>query len=161
MSAVSSTTITEVVVGVDTHRDVHVAVAVDLLGVRVATTTIPASPTGYQALETWAATLGTVRNFGIEGTGSYGSGLSRFLRERGHAVFEVNRPNRQLRRQKGKSDAVDADAAAGAVLAGRTGHRPAEVGYRHGRGDPSSQDRSGYGRQRTDPGHADAQGPDR
>ena len=124
MSAVSSTTITEVVIGVDTHRDVHVAVAVDLLGVRVATTTIPASPTGYQAIETWAATLGTVRDFGIEGTGSYGSGLSRFLRERGHAVFEVNRPNRQLRRQKGKSDAVDAEAAARAVLAGHATGQP-------------------------------------
>ena len=120
----SSTTTTEVVIGVDTHKDVHVAVALDLLGARLASTTISAGAKGYQALETWAAALGTARAFGIEGTGSYGSGLSRFLRERGHAVFEVNRPNRQLRRQKGKSDAVDAEAAARAVLAGQATGQP-------------------------------------
>jgi hypothetical protein len=63
--------------------------------------------------------MGSVQAFGIEGTGSYGAGLWRFLRERGHTVVEVNRPNRQSRYQQGKSDAVDAESAARAVLAGQ------------------------------------------
>ena len=63
-------------------------------------------------MEAWARSLGPVRAFGVEGTGSYGAGLSRFLRERGHAVVEVNRPDRRLRRRKGKSDPLDAEAAA-------------------------------------------------
>ena len=68
--------------------------------------------------------MGAVQAFGIEGTGSYGAGLSRFLRERGHTVVEVNRPNRQLRYQQGKSDAVDAESAARAVLAGQAVGQP-------------------------------------
>lgn len=120
----SSTTTTNVIIGVDTHKDLHVAVAVNALGVRLATTTIPPTGTGHQALETWAVALGTIRAFGIEGTGSYGAGLSRFLRERGHAVLEVNRANRQLRHRKGKSDAVDAEGAARAVLAGQATGEP-------------------------------------
>jgi len=68
--------------------------------------------------------MGTVQAFGIEGTGSYGAGLSRFLRERGHTVVEVNRPNRQMRYQQGKSDAVDAESAARAVLAGQASAQP-------------------------------------
>ncbi len=123
MPALSSTITTDVIIGVDTHKDRHVAVAISATGLHLAATVIPATKKGYQALETWGATLGTIRCFGIEGTGSYGAGLSRFLRERGHGVVEVNRPNRQLRHQKGKSDSVDAEGAARAVLAGQaTGH---------------------------------------
>jgi len=120
---VTNTIPTEVIIGVDTHRDVHAVAAISALGVHLASTTIPASRNGYQALATWATSLGAVRAIGIEGTGSYGAGLSRFLTERGHTVFEVNRANRHLRHQKGKSDAVDAEGAARAVLAGQaTGH---------------------------------------
>jgi transposase len=72
-----------------------------------------------QQAEAWAQSLGPIRAFGIEGTGSYGAGLSRFLCEHGHPVFEVNRPNRQLRHQKGKDDALDAESAARSVLAGQ------------------------------------------
>ena len=68
--------------------------------------------------------MGAIQAFGIEGTGSYGAGLSRFLRERGHTVVEVNRPNRELRYQQGKSDAVDAESAARAVLAGHAAGQP-------------------------------------
>lgn len=119
----SNTTPNEVIIGVDTHKDVHAAVAISALGVQLSATTIPASSKGYQALETWATALGTIRAIGIEGTGSYGAGLTRFLREQGHVVVEVNRPNRQLRYQKGKSDTIDAENAARAVLAGQaTGH---------------------------------------
>ncbi len=117
MFAVSTTMTTAVIIGVDTHKDVHVAVAVNTLGVRLDAITIPPNGRGHQALEAWAKALGTIQAFGIEGTGSYGTGLSRFLREHGHTVHEVNRPNRQLRHRRGKSDVVDAEAAARAVLA--------------------------------------------
>jgi transposase len=109
----------DVIVGVDTHKHVHAAVAIDALGARLGATTIPVGERGYQALEAWARFLGPVRAFGVEGTGSYGAGLSRFLVAQGHAVLEVNRPDRQLRRRKGKSDPLDAESAARAVLGGQ------------------------------------------
>ena len=115
----SETTPAEIIVGVDTHKHVHAAVAISALGARLGTTNIPASVKGYRTLEAWARSLGPVQAFNVEGTGSYGAGLSRFLCEQGHAVFEVNRPNRQLRHQHGKSDPIDAEAAARAVLVGQ------------------------------------------
>ena len=114
----------DVVVGVDTHKDVHAAVAISATGLHLAATTVPVSSKGYQALEAWATSIGVVKAFGIEGTGSYGAGLSRFLHQRGHTVLEVNRPNRQLRHQKGKSDVVDAESAARSVLAGQATGQP-------------------------------------
>ena len=108
-----------VIVGVDTHKHVHAAVAINVVGARLGTMTVPANSKGYRALEAWARSLGSVRAFGGEGTGSYGAGLSRFLCEQGHAVVEVNRPDRQLRHRKGKSDTVDAESAARAVLGGQ------------------------------------------
>lgn len=120
----SSTIPATVIIGVDTHKDTHSAVAINALGIQLATTSIPACRKGYQALETWAMAMGIIKAIGIEGTGSYGAGLSRFLQERGHAVVEVNRPNRQLRHQKGKSDTVDAESAARAVLAGQAIGQP-------------------------------------
>jgi transposase len=109
----------EVVVGVDTHKHVPAAVAIDGLGTRLGATAVPASAEGYRAPEAWARSYGPVRAFGVEGTGSYGAGLSRFLRGRGHAVLEVDRPGRRLRHRRGKSDAIDAEAAARAVLGGQ------------------------------------------
>jgi transposase len=96
---VTTTAVPDVIIGVDTHKDVHAAVAIDSLGARLAAATFPANRTGYQALEAWAAALGSIRTIGVEGTGSYGAGLSRLLHEQGHVVLEVNRPNRQLRHQ--------------------------------------------------------------
>ncbi len=129
MFTVTSTTPTALFVGVDTHKDVHAVVAISATGVHLAATTVPASSKGYATLEAWAKSMGRIQAFGVEGTGSYGAGLSRFLRERGHSVIEVNRPNRQLRRQKGKSDAVDAESAARAVLAGQAvGHPKSGMG---------------------------------
>jgi len=107
-----------VTVGVDTHRDIHVASARDQLGRRVGTTLIPTTPAGYQQLLAWACQLGGIAAFGIEGTGCYGAALARYLRAEGYRVVEVNRPDRATRRRKGKSDPVDADAAARAVQAG-------------------------------------------
>jgi transposase len=112
----SETARADIIIGVDTHKHVHAAVAIDMLGARLSAMTIPVSERGYRTLEAWARSLGPIRAFGVEGTGSYGAGLSRFLGEQGHAVLEVNRPNRQLRHQKGKSDPLDAESAARAVL---------------------------------------------
>ena len=81
-------------------------------------TPIPTTPAGYQQLLDWARSLGEVAAFGIEGTGCYGAGLTRYLRAGGYRVVEVNRPDRATRRRQGKSDTVDADAAARAVQAG-------------------------------------------
>ena len=82
----------EIIIGIDTHKEAHAAVAINGLGSRLSAMTLPASHRGYQELEAWALSLGHVRSFGIEGTGSYGAGLSRFLQERGHNVIEVNHP---------------------------------------------------------------------
>jgi transposase len=104
---------------VDTHGEVHVACALDQLGRHLATTRVATTPMGYRALLDWARSLGEVAAWGVEGTGCYGAGLVRFLAARGQLVWEVNRPDRQARRQRGKSDPVDAEAAARAVQAGQ------------------------------------------
>ena len=62
--------------------------------------------------------------FGVEGTGAYGAGLARHLRRAGCTVIEINRPNRQTRHARGKSDPIDADAAARAVLSGEASSVP-------------------------------------
>ena len=108
----------QLVIGVDTHQDEHVAVAIDRQGVRLGDQRLSANTLGYGALEQWARSLGEISAFGIEGTGSYGAGLARFLTGRGYTVAEVNRPDRSVRRRKGKSDPTDAESAARAVLAG-------------------------------------------
>lgn len=106
-----------VTVGVDTHKDEHVAVAIDALGARLGEHRLQADPAGYRGLERWAAAMGQIAVFGVEGTGSYGAGLARFLAARGHKVIEVFRPDRSIRRRLGKSDPIDAEAAARAMLA--------------------------------------------
>jgi len=113
-----------VTVGVDTHKDAHVAVAKDHLGRHLGDNTIPTTPSGYRDLLAWAQSHGEVEAWGIEGTGSYGAGLLRFLRGADQAVIEINRPDRKARRLKGKSDLVDAEAAARAVLSGEASAVP-------------------------------------
>ena len=108
----------EVVIGVDTHRDQHVAVAIDRQGVRLGERHVSATTNGYDELERWSDSLGDIGAFGIEGTGSYGAGVVRFLTGRGYMVVEVNRPDRSVRYRKGKSDPGDAEMAARAALAG-------------------------------------------
>jgi len=107
-----------VTIGVDTHKYVHVAVAIDSLGARLGDRSVSADTGGYGQLEAWASVLGRVEAFGVEGTGSYGAGLASFLRRHGHRVVEVNRGDRRMRRANGKSDTLDAEAAARSVLAG-------------------------------------------
>lgn len=105
-----------VFIGVDSHRDFHVAVALSLQGALLSEMHLPACTAGYEALLDWALELSegqaTSLLFGIEGTGCYGAGLSRHLQGAQCSVREVNRPNRQTRRQGGKDDAIDAESAA-------------------------------------------------
>ncbi|MET7701567.1 transposase [Streptomyces sp. NPDC005485] len=96
----------------------YVAAVMDTIGGILATLTIPTDTGGFQQLADWAASFGTVLTFGIEGTGSYGATLTSFLRRSGHKVVEAGRPDRRLRRMNGKSDTLDAENAARAVLAG-------------------------------------------
>lgn len=68
-----------IIIGIDTHKATHVAVAIDMQGARLAALSIPANSKGYLELERWSCGLGNVSAFGIEGTGSYGAGFSRSL----------------------------------------------------------------------------------
>ncbi len=103
-----------VIVGVDTRRDEHVAVAIDRLGARLGERRLPTTLRGYEGLDRWATGLGEAVAFGIEGTGSYGAGLARHLAGRGRTVIEVNRPDRSTRRRAGKNDEEYASWSAGA-----------------------------------------------
>lgn len=107
-----------VIVGVDTHKDAHVAVALDELGGLLGSGTFTADRVGYRALIGWAAVFGDQIVFGVEGTGSYGAGLASAIRRSGNGVLEVLRADRRDRRLRGKSDTIDAENAARAVLAG-------------------------------------------
>jgi transposase len=105
--------------GVDTHLDVHVAAALDPLGSLLGSKAFDTTPVGYQSLLDWLEGFGAVTKVGVEGTGSYGAGLARFLRKSHIEVIEVDRPNRAARRRSGKSDPLDAVEAARAALGGR------------------------------------------
>jgi transposase len=107
--------------GVDTHLDVHVVAALDPLGGLLGTERFETITAGYKALLNWLKTFGDVTKIGIEGTGSYGSGLTRYLRRVGVEVIEVDRPNREEWRRSGKSDPLDAVEAARSALSGRAG----------------------------------------
>ena len=109
-----------VTAGADTHRDQHVVAALDERGAELGVRSFPTTPAGHRALLAWLRRFGAVERVGVEGTGSYGAGLARFLHAEGVTVVEVNRPNRQLRaRSHGKSDPVDAVAAARAAQSGQ------------------------------------------
>jgi transposase len=109
----------EVVLGVDTHKDIHVAAVLGAVGVLLGSATFSTTAAGYRQLLVWARGFGPLRQAGVEGTGSYGKALTRLLRREGVEVTEVNSPDRAARRRRGKTDAVDAEAAARAVLSGR------------------------------------------
>lgn len=113
-----------VTVGVDTHMDVHVAAVLDGLGRLLGSAGFATSPAGNAELIRWAAQHGAISRVGVEGTGSYGAQLTRDLRQAGHKVVEVDRPDRSARRARGKDDHLDAEAAARAVLSGRASATP-------------------------------------
>ena len=112
--------VTDVFGGVDTHRDIHVAAMVDGVGRVVGSESFAADESGYGRMAAWFGAHGHLVRVGVEGCGSYGAGLARYLMAAGIEVVEVNRPNRQLRRLRGgKSDPVDAEAAARAAASGQ------------------------------------------
>lgn len=113
-----------VIGGIDTHTDTHQAAIIDTIGRHLATEPFPTSPAGYQQLLDWLRSHGEVLAVGVEGTGAYGAELARFLSANDITVVEVDRPDRKARRDNGKSDPVDAYAAATAVLSGRAEGTP-------------------------------------
>src|SRR3954453_15652066 len=118
-----------ITVGVDTHKDRHYAVALDHIGQMLAELTIAATAAGYDELQRWAEQIADAREvvFGIEGAGSWGAGLCQHLQRAGHTVLEVERPRRADRRA-GKSDRIDAIAAAKRVLEGESVSTPRRRG---------------------------------
>ena len=107
------------VIGVDTHKYIHVAVALDEFGGVIDAQRFAADRAGYTQLIDWALGLGRKLTFGIEGTGSYGAGLTAAVRRRDIGVIEVLRTDRRDRRLRGKNDTLDAENAARAVLGGQ------------------------------------------
>ena len=110
--------------GVDTHQDLHVAAALDQLGRVLGTESFPTTVAGYRRLLAWLRRHGQLDKVGVEGTGSYGAALARHLADASIEVIEVARPNRQVRRRYGKTDIVDAIAAARAVQSGEATGKP-------------------------------------
>jgi len=107
-----------VVGGVDTHKEAHVIAVIDEVGHILGTAEFATTLAGHKRALRWLRDHGEVLRVGIEGTGSYGSGLARYLSDQGVTIVEVDRPNRRVRRRRGKSDPVDAEAAARAALSG-------------------------------------------
>ena len=120
----SEQTYIEVTGGVDTHKDTHTAAALDTSGRLLGHREFAATAAGYAALLAWLGTLGQLVRVGVEGSGVYGAGLARFLQVAGVELVEVDRPDRKTRRWQGKSDPVDAEAAARAAQAGRASGVP-------------------------------------
>jgi hypothetical protein len=108
-----------VVGGIDTHRDVNVAAVVDMNGGVLGVESFSTTADGHRRLSSWMSGLGVFERVGIEGTGAYGAGIARHVASLGVVVIEVDRPNRQKRRQHGKSDQLDAVEAARGALSGR------------------------------------------
>jgi transposase len=113
-----------VIGGVDTHAATHHAAVIDSNGRLLADAEFRASARGYASMLIWMRSHGTLSRVGVEGTGAYGAGLARYLHEQQVEVLEVPRPDRRIRRQRGKSDPIDAEAAARTVLAGKASGAP-------------------------------------
>ena len=118
-----------IAVGVDTHKERHCAAALDELGQVLGEFAFAATAAGYGDLRRWAESRGNPDElvFGIEGAGSWGAGLCQHLQHAGHVVVEVERPRRAERRA-GKSDRIDALAAAKQVLVGEKVSTPRRRG---------------------------------
>lgn len=117
MSRMTGTT-RVVIGGVDTHADTHEAAVLDGRGRLLAVTKFVTTDQGIREMLTWMRGFGRVQQVGVEGTGSYGAELTRQLRTAGIKVIEVNQPHAHTRSRRGKTDAIDAEAAARKVLAG-------------------------------------------
>jgi transposase len=125
----------DVIGGVDTHKHTHYGAVIDDQGRLLGHRQFPASDRGYAALLEWMRSYGRIRAIGVQSTGPFGATLTRSLTAAGERVIEVNRPNRVSRRMDGKSDRLDAEQIARAVL-GQTSTAIPEVQVRNGGGDP-------------------------
>lgn len=110
--------------GVDTHRDANVVAAIDSTGRLLGHASYPTTVAGHRDVERWLRSHGDVVKVGVEGTGAWGAGLARHLGRMGIHVVEVDRPDRRRRRLRGKTDPIDAENAARAVLAGEARTTP-------------------------------------
>jgi transposase len=113
-----------VTAGADTHRDTHMIAALDQRGAELGVREFATDPTGHDDILDWLESFGTIDRIGVEGTGTYGAGLCRFLQRHDIDVVEVTRGDRQERRSHGKSDPVDAVAAARAAQSGKAVAQP-------------------------------------
>ena len=125
----STDTAIRVTAGADTHRDTHMVAALDQRGAELGVRAFAANPDGHRAVLDWLESFGPIDRVGVEGTGTYGAGLTRFLHHHNIVVLEVSCGDRQARRSHGKSDPVDAIAAARAAQSGKaTAHPKARTG---------------------------------
>ena len=97
--------------GVDTHKDLHVAAVVDQNNKVLGTQYFATTRQGYRQMLAWMTSFGALKRIGVECTGTYGSGLLRYLQNAGLEVLEVTAPDRMERRKRGKSDTIDAECA--------------------------------------------------
>ncbi|MDN4642334.1 IS110 family transposase [Agreia sp. PsM10] len=118
---------TIVVAGIDTHKDTHHVAVLDLLGRVLGTQEFPTTPAGYEAVADWIAEHGVIDRVGIELTGSYGAGLTRYLTAAGITVLEVNTTDKATRARQGKNDTIDAISAAQKVLSGMATATPKDT----------------------------------
>ena len=114
----------QITAGVDTHKDTHTVAALDDTGRLLGTAQFATTPAGHRQLLSWLQQHGTIALIGVEGTGAYGAGLTRYLHTEDVSVVEVDRPDRSTRRHHGKSDPIDAEAAARAAQSGRATGTP-------------------------------------
>ncbi len=117
----------EAIAGIDTHADTHHVAVIDTTGRKLGDAGFPATLIGYQAIAAYIAAFGLVRQVGVEGTHSYGAGVTLHLTDVGIRVVEVIRPNRQVRRMRGKSDPIDAYEAAATALASNDHPEPKQA----------------------------------
>lgn len=107
-----------IVGGVDTHKDLHVAAVVDQNNKVLGTQFFSTTRQGYRQMLAWMTSFGALKRIGVECTGTYGSGLLRYLQNAKLEVLEVTAPDRMERRKRGKSDTIDAECAAHAAFSG-------------------------------------------
>jgi len=137
---------------VNIHKDLHVGALIDERGEILKRAKLSRSCLGLSGARVLAVLLGAkLAKVGVEGTGSYGAGLARHLADAGIEVVEVNRPNRQARRRRGKSDTVDAEAAARAALNGEASVVP-KAQRLSPRVDPSPSGGLHLGKRQPNPG---------
>jgi transposase len=105
-----------VVAGVDAHTDEHHVAVLDAQGRLLGTAAFPTTAGGYARLVGWVRGHGTIDRIGVESTGAFAAALVRKLLASGITVVEVNRPHPHARQRLGKSDPIDAELAARAVL---------------------------------------------